>query len=83
MKNRTKAVTEYAEFPMRKLIVTMMAVAIATIFLTSFIMGPNVPLKVSINPMVNLVWIGSLSICQLLLLTWRTCRAQGGKTHEE
>lgn len=45
MKNRTKAVTAYAEFPMRKMIVAMMAVGITAIFLTSFIMGPNVPLE--------------------------------------
>lgn len=45
MKNRTKAVTEYAEFPMRKLVVGMMAVAIAAIFMTSFITGANVPLE--------------------------------------
>lgn len=41
------------------------------------------PLKVTINPMVNWVWIGSLGICLLPLLAWRTRRAQGGKTHEE
>jgi len=45
MKNRTKTVAAYAEFPMRKLIVGMMAVAIAAIFLTSFITGANVPLE--------------------------------------
>jgi len=41
------------------------------------------PLKVTINPMVNWVWIGSLGICLLPLLAWRTRRAQGGQTHEE
>jgi len=45
MKNRTKAVTAYSEFPMRKLVVGMMAVAVAAIFLTSFITGANVPLE--------------------------------------
>ncbi|WP_027191412.1 tetratricopeptide repeat protein [Fundidesulfovibrio putealis] len=45
MKNRTKAVTAYAEFPMRKLVVGMMAVGITAIFLTSFITGANVPLE--------------------------------------
>jgi tetratricopeptide (TPR) repeat protein len=45
MKNRTKAVTAHIEFPMRKLVVGMMAVAIAAIFLTSFFTGANVPLE--------------------------------------
>ena len=45
MKNRTKAVTATIEFPMRKLVVGMMAVAIAAIFMTSFITGANVPLE--------------------------------------
>lgn len=45
MKNRTKAVTAHTEFPMRKLVVGMMAAAVAAIFLTSFITGANVPLE--------------------------------------
>lgn len=45
MKNRTKAVTEHADFPMRKMIVGMMAMAVAAIFLTSFIKGANAPLE--------------------------------------
>lgn len=45
MKNRTKAVTEHADFPMRKMIVGMMAMTVAAIFLTSFIKGANAPLE--------------------------------------
>jgi len=40
------------------------------------------PLKVSINPMVNWVWIGSLGITLLPLLAWRTRRAQGDHSDE-
>jgi cytochrome c-type biogenesis protein CcmF len=40
------------------------------------------PLKVSINPMVNWVWIGSLGITFLPLLAWRTRRAQGDHSDE-
>jgi cytochrome c-type biogenesis protein CcmF len=40
------------------------------------------PLKVSINPMVNWVWIGSLGITLLPLLAWRTRRTQGGHSDE-
>lgn len=43
MKNRTKTVAAYAEFPMRKLVVGMMACAVAAIFLTSFLKGPGIP----------------------------------------
>lgn len=43
MKNRTKTVAAYADFPMRKLIVAMMGLAVAAIFLSSFLRGPNVP----------------------------------------
>lgn len=41
------------------------------------------PLKVSINPMVNWVWIGSLAICLLPLLAWRTRNASAGVSREE
>jgi len=47
------------------------------------------PLKISIAPMVNWVWIGSVAICLLPLLAWRTARsrAQGcaepNLAHEE
>lgn len=37
--------TKTVEFPMRKLIVGMMALAVAAIFLTSFLAGPNVPVE--------------------------------------
>lgn len=40
------------------------------------------PLKVSINPMVNWVWIGSLGITLLPLLAWRTRRTQGDHSDE-
>ncbi|MFP5239685.1 MAG: cytochrome c-type biogenesis CcmF C-terminal domain-containing protein, partial [Acidobacteriota bacterium] len=40
------------------------------------------PLKVSINPMVNWVWIGSLAICVMPLLAWRASRALGGTKDE-
>ena len=40
------------------------------------------PLKVSINPMVNWVWIGSLLLCFMPLLAWRTARVSGGKRNE-
>lgn len=40
MKARTRTTTMAAEFPMRKLIVGMMALAVAAIFLTSFTTGP-------------------------------------------
>ncbi|SFJ88685.1 cytochrome c-type biogenesis protein CcmF [Desulfomicrobium apsheronum] len=40
------------------------------------------PLKVSINPMVNWVWIGSLGVTLLPLLAWRTRRAQGDHSDE-
>ena len=40
------------------------------------------PLKVSINPMVNWVWIGSLAICVMPLLAWRASRALGGAKDE-
>lgn len=43
MKNRTKTVTAYADFPMRKLILGMMGLAVAAIFLSSFLRGPNLP----------------------------------------
>lgn len=45
MKTRTNAVTAYNEFPMRRLIVGMMAMAVAAIFLTSFLMGANLPVE--------------------------------------
>lgn len=41
------------------------------------------PLKVNINPMVNWVWFGSLAICLLPVLAWRTKRDQKKPLHEE
>lgn len=40
------------------------------------------PIKVTINPMVNWVWIGSIIICLMPLLAWRTLRVRGGMNRE-
>ena len=41
------------------------------------------PLKISINPMVNWVWIGSIIICFTPLLAWRRSSVRRGKDNEK
>ena len=39
------------------------------------------PLRVSIHPLVNWLWIGSILICLFPLLAWRTAKSRKGELH--